>query len=79
MFSARRAVPIFGRRGLSVALRTSICQLHSQIHRRSVLLWSARLESCFLKSCNRPPDSLVDFNVNIYALIMSSWLRCNRI
>ncbi len=42
MFCARRAVRIFGRRGRSVALRTSICELHSQIHRRTVLLWSAR-------------------------------------
>ena len=42
MFCARRAVRIFGRRGPSVALRTSICELHSQIQRRTVLLWSAR-------------------------------------
>ncbi|KAL9962710.1 hypothetical protein ACROYT_G031843 [Oculina patagonica] len=47
MFCARRAVRIFGRRGRSVALRTSICELHSQIHRRTVLLWSARDSSRF--------------------------------
>ena len=42
MFCARRAVPIFGRSGRSLALRTSICQLHSQIRPRTVVLWSVR-------------------------------------
>lgn len=42
MFCASRAVRIFGRRGRSVALRTSICELHSQVQRRTVLLWYAR-------------------------------------
>lgn len=47
MFCVRRAIPIFGRRGRFVALRTSLCELHSQIQRRTVLLWSARWESRF--------------------------------
>lgn len=42
MFCARRAVRIFGRRGRSVALRSTICELHSQVQRRTVLVWSTR-------------------------------------
>ena len=42
MFCARRAVRIFGRRGRSVALRSTLCELHSQVQRRTVLVWSTR-------------------------------------
>ncbi|CAH3015314.1 unnamed protein product [Porites evermanni] len=42
MLSARKAVSILGRRGRFAALRTSVCELHSLIQRRTVVVCCPR-------------------------------------